>query len=91
MANLPAMPKVEVETEGSRIILNFEDLAAVLRVFSQWGSPSKQTDFTRRLEETMRLMGLDLEVRVQGKVLDLFGPNGESGLLRRLIQKQSPA
>lgn len=83
--------KVAVETAGSRIILNFEDLAAVMRVFSQWGSPAKRGDFTRRLEETMRLMGVDLEVRVQGKVLDLFGPNGQSGLLRRLIEKQSPA
>ncbi len=85
------MTKVAVETQDNRIILNFEDLAAVMRVFSQWGSPTKRGEFTRRLEETMKLMGLDLEVRVQGKVLDLFGPNGESGLLRRLIEKQSPA
>jgi hypothetical protein len=34
----------------------------------------------------MRLLELDLEVRVAGKRVDTFGPHAETGLLRRVIR-----
>jgi hypothetical protein len=84
-------PKVVVEAMGNRVVLDFEDLASVLRVFAKWGTPSRRGDFARRLEESMRLMGLDLEVRVKGKILDRFGSGGEAGLLRRMFDSRACA
>lgn len=79
------MPKVTIADDGRMIVVDFPDLAAALRVFRTWTSPEKRTEFARKLEETMRLLELDLQVRVAGKPVDSFGPHAQSGLLRRVI------
>lgn len=81
------MQNVSVTADDSRIVLNFVDLASVMRVLSHWNSGLRRDDFTRRLQQTAETLGLDLEVQVQGRTLERFGAGNTAGILRRLMEQ----
>ncbi len=76
---------VSVTADGNRIVLNFADLSAALELWKPWGSPAKRADFLHRFETMLERLNVAIEFRVQGKLLDGFGPGTRPGLLRRLI------
>lgn len=82
---------VAVSAEGNRIILNFPDLQAALRLLEPWWSPAKRAEFTERMHRTLASIGLVLEVRVKGKTLEIFGPNAQRGILSRILTAPGPS
>jgi hypothetical protein len=80
-----AASAVTITAEGNRIILNFADLNAALELWKPWGSPAKRADFLRRFENMLERLNVAIEFRVEGKLLDGFGPGTRPGLLRRII------
>lgn len=85
------MRNVEITADDDRIVMNFTDLASVMRVLSHWSNAFRRDDFTRRLQQTAETLGLDLEVQVQGRTLERFGPGSTAGILRRLMQQLADA
>jgi hypothetical protein len=81
------MKKVAVFADEERIVLNFADLGSVMRVLSHWNSSFRRDDFTRRLQQTAETLGLDLELQVQGRTIERFGPGTTAGILRRLMHQ----
>lgn len=80
------MPNVNLAAEQNRLIVNFADFSTLLKTFEPLGSPAKRGAFLSGFQETIRGLGLEVEVRVQGRTLDLFGmPAGQIGVLRRLL------
>lgn len=85
------MRNVAISASEDRIVLNFDDLGSVMRVLSHWSNAFRRDDFTRRLQQTAETLGLDLEVQVQGRTLERFGPGNTAGILRRLMAQLADA
>ena len=85
------MQNVSISAADNRIVMNFDDLGSVMRVLSHWNNAFRRDDFTRRLQQTAETLGLDLEVQVQGRTLERFGPGNTAGILRRLMHQLADA
>jgi hypothetical protein len=85
------MKNVAISADDQRIVLNFADLGSVMRVLSHWNNAFRRDDFVRRLQQTAETLGLDLEVQVQGRTVERFGPGNTSGILRRLMHQLADA
>jgi hypothetical protein len=77
--------RVRVQAEANRIILEFPHLQAVLEMWRPLGTPEKRRISLGHIQETLEHMGVNVEVRVQGRSLGAFGPGADRGLLQRIV------
>ncbi|MBX5495083.1 MAG: hypothetical protein IRZ15_07080 [Bryobacteraceae bacterium] len=81
----PADRPVVVNSDGNRIVLDFPNLKAAFQLLKPWSGQAKRVELAERIHEALRLAGLSLEVKVQGKPVAELGSGEKRGLILRLL------
>lgn len=78
-----APPRAEVES--NRIVLHFETLEDALRLFSPWRGAVPRAQAAQQIHHALSSVGLQLEVRIQGRPVAELGSSAPRGPLFSLL------
>lgn len=78
---------VSVQADGKRIVINLASLKAGRRLLQSYPLSGGEQDLepTDRLHDALRIAGLTVEVRLQGKTIARIGKRARPGRLSRLF------
>jgi hypothetical protein len=79
------MQTPHVQTEGSRIVLQFETLDDALRLFSPWRGAAPRAEAATKIHSALAAVGLGVEVRVKDQSVAELGRGEMRGPILSLL------
>jgi hypothetical protein len=74
-----------IESDGNRIILNFDDLEHALQLLKPWNGATRRADAARMVNQALEAVGIVLEVRIKGRAVAEIGMGDMRGSLISLL------